>query len=214
MRKLIFLSALAILTSTAMAGEEQKVYKWEDADGNVYFGDSIPAEFAERPKDVLNDHGVKVDELEGKKTAEQLEQERIENEQRVAKELQRRADMALLNTSLSIEEIVMHRDRRVELFQAQARVTELYLKNLERRLATLREEASSYKPYSDDPDAPMIDESLAEELRGTKEIIGRHERNLQRYEEEEKRIKERFDGDIERFMILKGIDERTASVTS
>ena len=211
MRKFVITLALITLASSAMARNEQRVYKWTDDEGNVHFSDSIPAEYAERPKEVLNDHGVTVEELEGKKTAEQLEQERIEKDRRVAQELQRRADQALLATYLSVDEIVMHRDRRVELFQAQSRVTELYLRNLDRRLQSLREEASRYKPYSTEADAPMIDESLAMELRKTKETISRHERNLKKYESDEKQIIERFDGDIQRFRVLKGIDEQTAS---
>ena len=98
------------------------------------------------------------------------------------------ADRALLATYLSVEEIEMHRDRRVELFQAQSRVTELYLRNLERRLQELRNEASRYQPYSEDPNAPMIAEDLAEDLRKTKDTIARHQRNLQKYETDEKQI--------------------------
>jgi hypothetical protein len=223
MRKFIITIALLTLGSSAVAGNEQRVYKWTDDEGNVHYSDSIPAEYAERPKEVLNDHGVTVGELEGKKTAEQLEQERIENDRRVAQELQRRADQALLATYLSVDEIIMHRDRRVELFQAQSRVTELYLRNLDRRLQGLREEASRYQPYSTDPDAPMIEDGLAAELRETKDTISRHERNLKKYESDEQRIIERFDGDIQRFKTLKGIrqesgladqptvDEQTAS---
>src|SRR5210317_107815 len=178
MRKFIITIALITLGSSATAGDEQKVYKWTDDQGNVHFSDSIPAEHAERPKEVLNDHGVTVEELEGKKTAEQLEQERIESNQRVAQELQRRADQALLATYLSVDEIIMHRDRRVELFLAQSRVTELYLRNLDRRLQQLRQEASRYKPYSDNSDAPMIDEDLAQELQTTEAAISRHKQNL------------------------------------
>ena len=217
MRKLIVIVVLAALASQAHAREEQKVYKWTDEDGNVYYGDSIPAEYAERPKEVLNDQGVAVEELAGKKTAEQLEAEAREQQLRTEQELQIRADRALLATYLSVDEIEMHRDRRVELFQAQSRVTELYLKNLNRRLETLRTEASRYQPYSDDADAPMIDESLAEDLRKTKDTIARHERNLAKYESDEKQIIERFNNDIARFKRLKGISdkpaERAASVT-
>ena len=205
MRKFIVTLALISLSSSVFARSEQKVYKWVDADGNIYYGDSIPAEFAERPKEVLNDHGVTVENLEGKKTPEQLEQERIENEVRVAQELQRRADQALLATYLSVDEIEMHRDRRVELFQAQSRVTELYLRNLETRLQKLRDDAARYQPYSTDNNAPMIGEGLAEDLRKTKDTISRHERNLLKYESDEKQIIKRFDGDIARFKILKGI---------
>ncbi len=211
MRKLISTVALLLLGSVAVASDNQKVYKWEDEDGNVYYGDSVPSEFAERPKKVLNEHAVTVDELEGKKTAEQLEAERIENERRVAQELQRRQDQALLATYLSVDEILLHRDRRVELFQAQSRVTELFLRNQKRRLADLRDRASRFQPYSEDQDAPMIDEGLAADLQATRETIERHERNLERYKEDEKEIIKRFDGDIERFKTLKGITASTGS---
>ena len=197
--------ALVVVCSPAMAREEQ-IYKWVDEDGNVFYGDSVPPEYAERPKEVLNDQGVAVEALQGKKTPEQIEQERIETARREEVERQRRADLALLATYLSVEEIQMHRDRRVELFQAQSRVTELYLRNLERRLENLRVEARNFKPYSDDPNAPMIEEDLATDLWLTKETIARHERNLEKYQNDEKQIIERFDNDIARFKRLKGID--------
>jgi hypothetical protein len=205
MRIFIITVALVVVCSPAMAREEQ-IYKWVDEDGNVFYGDSVPPEYAERPKEVLNDQGVAVEALQGKKTPEQIEQERIETARREEVERQRRADLALLATYLSVEEIQMHRDRRVELFQAQSRVTELYLRNLERRLENLRVEARNFKPYSDDPNAPMIEEDLATDLRLTKETIARHERNLEKYQNDEKQIIERFDNDIARFKRLKGID--------
>ena len=206
MQKFIITAVLVILSSSVYARDEQKVYRWVDADGNIYYGDSIPVEFRERPKEILNEHGVTIDNLEGKKTPEQLEQERIEKQARVAQELQERADLALLQTYLTVDEIEMHRNRRVELFQAQSRVTELYLRNLESRLQKLRDNASRYQPYSTDSGAPMIDEGLAEDLRRTKDTISRHERNLMKYESDEEQINERFDGDIARFKILKGIN--------
>lgn len=205
MRKIIISCALALLTPLVAGADETKVYRWVDADGNVYFGDSIPAEYAEFPKEVLNERGVTVGNLEGKKTEEQKEAERIENERRVAQELQQRADQALLATYLTVEEILMHRDRRIELFQAQSRVTELYLSNLESRLTNLRSDASKYKPYSEDSEASMIPDELADDLRETKETIARHKRNLKKFQTDKQQIIERFDGDISRFKILKGL---------
>jgi hypothetical protein len=149
---------------------------------------------------------VTVENLAGKKTPEELEAERIEKERVAAIELQRRRDRALLATYLSVDEILMHRDRRVELFKAQSRVTELYLRNLERRMAKLRNEAANFQPYSEDPAAPMIDGELAEDLRSTKAIIVRHERNLKKFQADEQQIVARFDGDISRFKALKGIE--------
>jgi hypothetical protein len=205
MRKQVLTIALLFLIPLAVNADEQKVYKWTDADGQVHYGDSVPPEYSEYPKEILNDHGVTVDNLAGKKTAEQRVQERLENERRVAQELQQRADLALLATYLTVEEILMHRDRRVELFQAQSRVTELYLTNLSRRLETLRNEAANYKPYSENSNAPMISEELAGHLLKTKKTIDRHERNLKKFQSDEQQIIARFAGDISRFKILKGI---------
>jgi hypothetical protein len=209
MRILNFICLLLLLLPVVCAAQDKQGsthFKWVDEDGVVHYGDSIPAEYRDLPKEVVNDHGVAVDHLEGKKTPEQLEAERLEQERNQKAELKRRADQALLATYLSVDEILMHRDRRVELFQAQARVTELYLRNLDRRLQKLRADAANFQPYSENPDAPMIEDDLAAELRKTKEIIQRHERNLKKFQSDEQQIIARFAGDIDRFKELRGID--------
>ena len=189
-----------------MAGQEHKLYRWIDEDGVVHYGDSIPAKYAEVERQVVNEHGITVDVLQAKKTEEELAEEARLEELRMEAELQRRRDQALLATYLTIDEIIMHRDRRIELFQAQARVTELYLRNLQRRMDSLMEEASKYSPYSDDPDAPIIDPSLAEDIATTKDTIARHEENLRKFHTDEQNIVARFDGDIDRFKKLKGLN--------
>jgi hypothetical protein len=199
-------ATLFLLAQAALGAQDQKLYRWVDKDGNVHYGDSIPAEYAEVDKQVVNEHGVTVRIMRGKKSDEELAAERRAEELRNERELRRRQDQALLATYLSIDEIVMHRDRRVELFQAQARVTELYLRNLQRRLASLEEEASRFMPYSDDPDAPMIDPALAADIATTTETIARHEQNLERFHKDEQNIVARFDGDIDRFKSLKGLE--------
>ena len=162
------LALILCLPVSLFASETQKLYRWVDKDGIVHFGDSVPAEFAEIEKQVINEHGITVDVMRGKRTEEEIAEEKRQQALRVQRELQRRSDMALLATYLSLEEIAMHRDRRVELFQAQARVTELYLRNQQKRLKRLQTMASNYKPYSDDPNAQMID-AIADEHRQARE---------------------------------------------
>ncbi len=182
------------------------MFRWVDENGVVHYGDSVPPEYADVEKQVLNHHGVTVAVVRGKKTAEEIAEENRIAEVRRQENLQRRQDQALLATYLSVDEIIMHRDRRVELFQAQSRVTELYLRNMMRRMATLREEASKFRPYSEDPEAQMIDPELAEDILVTKATIKRHQANLARFREDEQNIVARFDGDIGRFKSLKGIN--------
>jgi len=194
------------LPLASTAAEHQKLYRWVDSDGVTHYGDYVPAEYADMEKHVLNEHGVTVDVLRGKRTAEQIAEDNRMAELKRQAELQRRADEALLATYLSVDEIVMHRDRRIELFQAQSRVTELYLRNMMHRMTDLREEAFNYQPYSSNPDAAMIDPDLAEDILVTKATIKRHEENLARFREGEQNIVARFDGDITRFKSLKGLN--------
>jgi len=206
--KILTTTTLAFLLLAAGTANAQnaRLYRWVDSEGIVHYGDSIPAEYSEIERQVVNDHGITVDVMHARKTeaeiAEELKLEQLARD----RELQRRADQALLATYLSVDEIVMHRDRRIELFQAQSRVTELYLRNLQRRMDTLRTEASEFRPYSEDPDAPMIDPDLANDMTVTKNTISRHELNLQRFRADEQNIVARFDGDIDRFKALKGLN--------
>lgn len=207
MRQFVTLTFLfLLLPATGFSQSQQRAYKWVDENGVVHYGDTIPANAAELEKHIVNDAGVTVDILRGKKTQEEIAAERRQLELEQKQELKRRADAALLATYLSIDEITMHRDRRVELFQAQARVTELYLRNLKRRLESLQAMAENFRPYSTDPDAEMIDPALSEDINDTRQTIARHESNLTRFRSDEQEMAARFDGDITRFKELKGLN--------
>jgi hypothetical protein len=200
-------SAIAVLFILPLIASAGEVYSYTDEEGVTVITDRPPPEASDLPKTIVNEHGVPVGAIEGKKTEEQIEQERLAKELAAQRELQNRADQALLNTYISVDEIIMHRDRRVELFQAQARVTELYLRNSERRLKSLERDARRYKPYSSDPNAPMIDEGLLQDIRDTKKTIQRQETNLEKYRNSQQEIIANFAGDIARFKKLKGIED-------
>ena len=68
------------------------------------------------------------------------------------------------------------------------------------------EDTQSFVLICDDPDAPMIANNLADTLKTTRDTIARHERNLKKFQADERQIVTRFDGDVARFKILKGID--------
>jgi hypothetical protein len=202
MRPATLAIGLLVISVAALAAEKEdgRHYKVVDESGTPYYGDSIPPELADRDKEVVNDHGVTVGVIEGRKTAEELEAERRAEEARLQKELQQRADQALLATYQDVNEIMLHRDRRIELFQAQSRVTELYLDNLMDQLADLERQAAHYN------DAETINTSLIAAIQETKDTIARHEQNLQKFKDDERLIVARFAGDIARFKTLKGIE--------
>ena len=112
---------------------ETKVYKWTDEEGTVHYGDSLPADSSNKPNPP--DSGqVDMPQCEG-------------------------------GDELALEEFARAREnpRREESFRAQMRVTELYLQNLQNRLAHLE----------DAVDATKDNESLLNEIRETKQEIAR-----------------------------------------
>lgn len=201
-------TVLAIgLAGTDASGQAQ-TYRWVDDDGVVHYGDHVPPQYADRDRDLLNTQGVRVGIQEGILTDEEREErarlaaaEQVARDARVADS---RRDQILLDTYLSVEEIERLRDRRLELLEAQIKVTEHYLGNLRNRLERLKREASDYRPYSDNPDAPEVPEALGLELSKTIASISLYEQTLARSRTEQGELATAFASDIARFEELKG----------
>jgi hypothetical protein len=195
--------------SNAQQGTERKMYKWTDENGIVHYTETIPPEYANRDREVLNDQGVRVATEEGEVTPEErAELERLaaiaESERQERLDVARR-DRMLLETYISVTDIEDLRDRRIELLGSQIKVTDLYLGNLRKRLVALQEEASNYKPYTTKPDAPQIPENMAAEMSRTVELIKIYETTLARTRADQQKLRESFDKDIARFRELKGV---------
>ncbi len=204
-RKTLTLLILAGLATTWLAGTvhaNPPVYRWVDENGMVHYGDSVPAEYAEQEKTILNERGVTIGRIAGKATEEELAAMVAAQEAKAERERARRADRALLATYLSIGEIERHRDRRVELLDAQAKVSELYLDNLRKRLVSLMDEASNFKPYTVDPDAPMIRPALADDIKATKDRILAYESRLADHRRTADSLRDDFSAVINRYAEL------------
>jgi hypothetical protein len=193
---------------------EDRVYTWVDKQGVTHFGDSVPAEYAEQDKTVLNAHGVPIATIEGRRTPEQIEaaarQRAAEEKAKQDAVLARQRDQNLLATYLSVEEIEALRDRRVEILEAQARVTIQYLEQLRTRLGGLEQQALAFRPYTADEHAQPLPEHLAEDLVRTVNEVRSQERNLATKRAETQKLREQFGRDIARFGELKKIEAEYA----
>jgi hypothetical protein len=187
---------------------EPRLFKWTDDQGVVHYGDKVPPEYANRDRDVLNEQGVivafeegEITEAEAAAAADRAAQAESE---RLAKAEIARHDRMLLETYVSVGDIEELRNRRLELVESQIKVTELYLGNLRKRLVSLQEEASAYKPYTTRENAPQIPENLQLDISRTTSMISLYEQTLSRTRANQAELRESFDEDIERFRELKG----------
>jgi len=205
------ISLFALLGIAAAAnGDRERLYRWVDDNGTVHYGDHIPPEYSKQERHVVNQHGITVDTLPAEKTDNQLAEEArlealAEAERRRTAELDRR-DSILLSTYLSIAEIEALRNRRKDLLDGQIRVTEIYLSNLRDKLRKLQSDASRFQPYNPDPNAPPIHDWLAKELSNTLNSILVYEKTLDNTRVQQTEIVVKFEKDIDRFRLLKGMD--------
>lgn len=193
--------------AAATTGKQQMTFKWVDENGVVHYGDHVPPEYASSKRQLLNEYGVPVANQDGLKTAEEIAAEKAAAKAATAERqkaiLAARRDQVLLDTYLSVDEIEALRDRRLELIDTQIQVTEIYLQGLRDILQKLQAEASAYKPYSTDPQAPPIDERLAKELSNTMDSIMLYEKNLTATKGRKADVLGQFANDIDRFRELK-----------
>jgi hypothetical protein len=196
----ILLSGLAIgALSTAHASQSAPVYKWTDEKGIVHYGDSVPPEYAQGERSVLNSHGVEVGHVDGTNNAPVMaERARTAEAARVKSQ----HDQFLLATYLSSKDIEQLRDERLGTIDGQIKASNIYIDGLGTRMLALEDRATHFKPYSSDPKAHRLPDDLAEELvRVARETLSQRQA-LDAKRKEQIEMRAQFDADIARFREL------------
>jgi hypothetical protein len=175
-------------------------YKWTDEQGIVHYGDSIPPQYAQKERTVLNSRGVEVRKLDAQKTPEQLAAA-----DRTQKDdfRQRQHDAFLLNTYTSVKDIEALRDLRLDQMRGQKVAAELYVDSLHSRLSALQERAKVFKPYSARPEAHKMPDDVAEDLVHTLNELRTQSNALTKKNEDEAALKAQFQADVERYRELR-----------
>ncbi|HXR19781.1 MAG TPA: DUF4124 domain-containing protein [Steroidobacteraceae bacterium] len=176
-----------------------KVYRWVDEKGIVHYGDSIPSQYAQSERSVLNSQGVEVGHVEGGKNAAQLaEQAKAQD----AAQQRAQHDRFLLSTYVSTKDIEQLRDERVALMEAQIKSAMVYIDTLGTRLNSLQDRAMHFKPYSSEPTAQRLPDDLAEELVHTLNEARIQRQALDGKRREETDTQAQFNSDIVRYREL------------
>lgn len=175
------------------------VYKWTDDRGIVHYGDSVPEEYAQRDRSVLNGQGIELSHTPGQRSAAQLSADA-----QAAQQAEQRAqhDRFLLATYASAGEIEQLRDERLDQIAGQIKASSSYIDSLGTRLAALQERAMHFEPYSSAPDARRMPDELAEELVHTVNESRSQRSALEAKRQEEADMRAQFDADLQRYREL------------
>jgi hypothetical protein len=192
--------AAAVKKPSGQKGEA--VYRCKDEKGRSIMGQAIPPECMDADVDVLDKTGRVVRTIPGKRSMEQINQQKADAE--AVKAAQQR-DRTLLATYVTVSDIEALRDERVQQLEQQARVTRQYITNLRAREARLMQDVQRYRPYSSKAGAPPLPEPLAAELINTVNGLQVYEQELAKNTTEQKQLRAEFDADIARFKELKAV---------
>ena len=199
---LLVAAAPAAFAATQSASGEA-VYRCRDAKGQSHFGQAIPEQCLDQDIEVLDGTGRVVRMIPGRRSLEQVAQQKAAEE---ASKAAAQRDRTLLATYISVADIERLRDQRLELLEQQNRVTRQYIANLREREARLLNDVQRFRPYSDLPKAPPVPDHLAEEIVNTVNGLQVYEQELTKNTTEQERLRTEFASDIARFKELKGLN--------
>ena len=204
----ITLALLAGAADAQQSSKEKKLYRWVDKNGQVHYGDSVPAEYAEQDREVLNRQGVSIGREEGTITPEEAAAKAAADKAARDEQKRKLRDRVLLQTYQSVQELEILRDNRLELVDAQLTIQEQSLSNLRAQRAQIQRVAARYAPVNTGPGAEPLPEDLASDLEQSANDIQTQETNLMRRREERENIRKTFEADIERYKELRTVRPR------
>jgi len=206
-RSALFLStSLAAAFCLAAGAPEESMYRCKGPDGKVRAGSSMPPECYGRDTEVLSKNGTVLRVIETQNTKEKRQDVEAAQEQAAkTRSEQLLRDRVLMDTYLSVADIERLRDQRLDMLDAQLKLTEQHVISLKDRINRLRDDAARFSPYSTKPNAPPLPDHVAEEIVNTVKSIAVDQQTIDIKRNEQETMTVKFAQDIKRFKELKGI---------
>lgn len=199
-KHLIYLLLILVLSTANIVHAE--FYRWVDDDGTIHYSDSLPPTKSQREQDLLNETGRVVKTIPAPKTIGELEEEqrlaKLEEEKLKKIEKAERRDRVLMAMYLTVEDIELVRDERIETVESAIRITKLRKNKFTKKLNDLNSSEQRFKANGQNA-PPWLVKSRShyqEQLANVEDILAIKER-------EKLVIKKRFAGDINRYLELK-----------
>jgi hypothetical protein len=198
----LLLVGTATIAAAAQLEPGETVYRCRSATGQMFVGQSIPAECLDQDVDVLDASGRVVRKIPGRGSLDAVAREKAAADATAAAA---QRDRTLLATYLTVADIERLRDQRLELLEQQNQVTRQYITNLRAREERLMASVQEFRPYNPKPNAPPLPEQIASEIVNTVKGLQVYEQELAKNTTERERVTREFAADIARFKELKGI---------
>jgi hypothetical protein len=199
-KKIIYLIIMPVLFMASTAHAE--FYRWVDDNGTIHYSDSLPPTEAQREQNLLNETGRVVKTIPAPKTLGELEEDKrlakLEAEKKQKIEQAELRDRVLLAMYLTVEDIELVRDERIETVESAIKITQRRKRKFTKKLEELNssEQRFNANGQSAPPWLTKSRKHYQEQLENVEDILAIKEK-------EKLVIKKRFAGDINRYLELK-----------
>ena len=190
---------LLAISFSATVGAEY--YRWVDKNGDIQYGDHVPAADTQQGRDKINTDGRVVESVERAKTAEEIkiheEQQRLAAIKRRQEEEQAAYDRALVATFTSVEDMENVRDERVALIEQTIQLSRGRLHKQQIELAKLDSTRKAFTKNNQETPRWLDrnEKQVLEQIASIEDYI--RDRELEKEE-----LREQFNQDIKRFAEL------------
>jgi len=194
-----------LLGSLLFASNAHALKKWVDENGQVHYGDRVPAKYLSKEHSTLNDQGITVRTSKTLKTEEQLN---LEEQQRALKaeedkkrliEQRKKAlrDRVLLDTFTTEKDLSLARDARIEAVDSQISLAETLIKNDERKLEDVKKRINDIESSG-----RIAPENLHKEVTSVSRQLENNYAFIEDKNNERNEIMQSFNEDVARFREL------------
>ncbi len=179
-----------------------KMYKWVDDKGTTHYGETIPPEYANKDRQLLNKSGVVVKTQDiltpDERRAKEAESVKIQAEEATIRD-QRLHDKSLTDTYSSVGEIELSRSRNLQQVDARINSINSQLKMTNANLLGLQKDADNRSKSGG-----KVPVSLMEDIKVAQDSVSRLTQDLEKHKAEKQAVDARFNADKARYKELTG----------
>jgi len=183
-----------------------KLYKWVDENGTTHYGETIPPQYADKNRAVLDNSGRIVNEQEvlspeerreARKAREQEEANKHAEEQEALEK--KRYDKALIDTYSNENEIELARNRNLQQIELRINGINANIRIANENVQNLQKEADGYINANKE-----VPDSLQSDLQLAQKRLEKLQKDLEKPVAEKEAMNARYDADKARYKELTG----------
>jgi hypothetical protein len=200
MRFVLFSLSALLISSTFSV--QAKMYKWVDENGQMHFGDKIPAKYQVKEHEELNDRGLTTKHKKAAKSDEQkAEEQRLEKERKklaIEEKKKQHWDRVLLDTYTTELDLIYARKSRLDAVEAQIHFAQSIINDSNNQIESLEKSVAEVKASN-----RAVPDDMYKQVDSQKRQVKAYNNVMEQHAKRREEIVTQFDGYISRFRVLK-----------